>query len=271
MVLRKGAFIAAMAVLACLTVTFAASGSPVTLTELIDMNSVVTVNVSPGSPAGMSSWTVDGQNQLNRQSFWYRLGDTGPERPVESLGVPTVLCQTDRVLMVSYAGQSLTIEFDYMLTGGTPGSRLSDMAQQIRFINSGSSSLQMHFWQYSDFDFEGTPGGDTLWINGNTVNQSGETLIFAETVVTPRPSHFEAALFGDTLARLNDDLPTTLNDVASPQTGNVTWAYQWDFTLPAHGAYIISEDTLIDPVPEPITLVTMSLGLAAVAARLRRR
>jgi hypothetical protein len=268
MVLRKTAFIVAVGMFACLAVTLAAGGTTVTLT---DMNTVVKVDVGPDSPAGMSSWTVDGQNHLNRQWFWYRVGDAGPERPLETLGTPTILCQIDRVLMVSYAGQQLTTEVAYMLTGGTPGSRLSDIAEQIRFVNTGSTSLQMHFWQYSDFDFEGTPEGDTIRINGNTVNQAGESLIVSETVVTPRPSHFEAALFGDTLARLTDGLPTTLNDVAGPLTGNVTWAYEWDFTLPARGTYIISKDKLIDPVPEPATLVTVSLGLAAVVARLRRR
>jgi hypothetical protein len=72
-----------------------------------------------------------------------------------------------------------------------------------------------------------------------------------------------------TLDSLNDGLPTTLNGNLGPMTGEVAWALEWDFTLPAGGSYLISQDKTLTLVPEPVTLALVGLGLAAVFCRRR--
>src|SRR5581483_10531888 len=51
---------------------------------LSDGNSSVTLNLT-GPGAGMDSWMVDGQNQLNLQWFYFRAGSTATAAAVGSL------------------------------------------------------------------------------------------------------------------------------------------------------------------------------------------
>lgn len=51
---------------------------------MADGNSTDTLNLT-GPSAGMTSWTVDGQNQLVDQWFYYRVGSTGTAASVGSL------------------------------------------------------------------------------------------------------------------------------------------------------------------------------------------
>lgn len=51
---------------------------------MADGNSTDTLNLT-GPSAGMTSWTVDGQNQLSDQWFYYRVGNTGTAASVGSL------------------------------------------------------------------------------------------------------------------------------------------------------------------------------------------
>ncbi len=52
---------------------------------LTDNNSVAQIN--PNSQSGMFNWSVDGQNQLNQQWFWYRIGNT-PEQSIDTISAP---------------------------------------------------------------------------------------------------------------------------------------------------------------------------------------
>jgi len=263
---RKGVLAAGLGVLALLASSLTADAVTVTLQE---GNAVV--QIDPHSPAGMFFWTVNGINQLNQQWFWYRVGSSGPEAPLNALAPVTVVQPLPNLVTLTYTSPQVRVEVLYVLTSGVPGSYTADVAETIRFTNRTTSPLDLHFWQYTDFDLEGTPGDDTVTVLGNTVRQTGSTIAIAETIVTPWPTNFEAALHGQTLAKLNDGVASNLNGYAGPLTGNVTWTYQWDFVLPALGSYIISKDKLFEVVPEPLTLVSMGLGVAVVAARARRR
>ena len=78
------------------------------------------------------------------------------------------------------------------------------MGEQISISNLTASPLDFHFFQYADFDLS---AADTvIFTNANTVDQSGGGLRLSETVVTPVPSHREAAFFPITLNKLNDAL-----------------------------------------------------------------
>src|SRR5208337_545666 len=60
------------------------------------------VSIDLGSQAGMYNWTVDGQNQLNQQWFWYRVGSSGPEASIDTIGMPTVQTYGTSILDTTY-------------------------------------------------------------------------------------------------------------------------------------------------------------------------
>jgi hypothetical protein len=245
-----------------------AQASSVTLTS---GNSSATIQAD--STAGMNSWVVDGVNQLYQQWFFFRIGSTGDESGINALSLASVVQPLPNIAIVSYTGQDgLNVAITYTLTGGLGGTATSDIAETIAINNSGRSALDLHFFQYSDFDLNGTPGGDTVQIaNPNSVTQSGENNFMSETVITP-PANFHAVgFYPDLLNLFSDGLPTTLDNSNGPLTGDVSWAFQWDDTLGANGTFIISKDKQIRPVPEPGSMLLLGTGLFGLAGVIRRR
>jgi hypothetical protein len=250
---------------------------------LIDDNSSATFDTA--TPANNFNWQVDGINQLNQQAFWYRIGIAGPEQSVHILPIG-VQGTTDAnfdgnpdTLFVRYLGAGYRIETRYTLDGGSPGSAASDLGEQISIINTGSLPLDFHFFQYADFDVNGTAGGDAVvFTNPNTVRQFEPGFELTETVVTPVPSHREGAFFNATLVKLTNAVPDNLADapplgvVLGP--GDMTWAYQWDFFLPPGDTFQISKDKNLHatpPIPEPATGSLLAVATLLVLARMRKR
>jgi len=243
------------------------------LLSLIDDNSIADFDTA--TPSNNYNWFVDGTDLLAQQAFWYRIGNAGPEQSVHTLPIG-VQGTTDAnfngnpdTLFVRYNGAGFQIDTKYSLDGGLPGSGTSDMGEQISITNLTASPLDFHFFQYADFDLS---AADTvLFTNANAVDQTGGGLRLSETVVTPVPSHREAAFFPVTLNKLNDGLPTTLIDNAGAGPGDVTWAFQWDFLLPGSSTFLISKDKHINNVPEPATCSLLALAAGLLLARFRKR
>jgi hypothetical protein len=254
-----------------------AEGATFTLT---DKNS--TAQIETEAQSGMFNWLVDGQDQVFQQWFWFRVGNTA-EQSIDVLPSNANASNTDfdpgnETLSVQYLGSGFTIEIQYSLLGGSLGSNTADIAETIAITNTSGSALDFHFFQYSDFDLGANASPDTVsLVNANTVSQidSGAGLVFSETVVVPSPTHFELDHFANTRTRLNDGFATILDDDPTSETGDVTWAFQWDATIAASGAgstFIISKDKRLAPVPEPATLAIWgAFGLAGLATARRRK
>lgn len=243
---------------------------------LSDQNSSASINL--GSQAGMFNWTVDGLNQLNQQWFWFGVGNN-PEASIDTIGVPVYSVVGGRFLTTLFTAADFSIQIDYLLTGGNLGSGVSDISESIRIRNLTASPLSFHFFQYSDFDLGG-PGNDVIQLGKNLqgkFNEAAQTdglVGLTETVVTPGANHGESDFFNLTLAKLNDGVASVLNDNLNPVgPGNVTWAFQWDFTLAPNGSFLISKDKYIQiqNVPEPTSSLLFVLFGGLVAQRFYRR
>ena len=256
----------------------AASAGAIQAIQLVDNAS--TVLIDPGSQAGMSQWNVSGVNQLAQQWFWYRVGNTGPESSIYTLGAPFVgLSDTNfdgqpDTAYIRYIGEQLEAELTFTLSGANQGVARSDIAETIKLKNLTGAPLDLHFFQYCNLDLGGTPLDQSLAIvGGNTAQQSDMGYVASETVETPLATHRQADFVPVILAMLNDGLPSTLNDNAGPLgPGDLCWAFQWDATLGAAGSgndlLIISKDKQI--VPEPASMAVLVLGAFTVIRRKRK-
>jgi hypothetical protein len=161
------------------------------------------------------------------------------------------------------------------VTGSPVGGGVSDIEEVIRITNKTSTPMDLHFFEYNNFVL--SDHQDTVAFDGyNHVVQTGPVMGVDElynegdSVVTGRPIH-EASVVPFTLNRLNDPNPTTLNgnDTAGPD--DVSWAFQWNYTTPAGGTMIISKDKNLNIVPEPSSILLLSIFSACLALGWRCR
>jgi len=263
-----------------LLTTFALAGladsSEAQIITMSDANSVVQVNT--GTQQGMFNWSVDGVNQLNQQWFWYRVGAGGPQFSIDTISPAGIAPQNASSVFTTYANAQLSVEVDYTLTGGTAGSGQSGMGESITLLNRSSTSLDLHFFQYANFDLLGNPNGDVVQLGANHFGlyndafQSKGNLAVSETGVVPGANRGEVNFADVTRNNLNTVNGLALNNNAGPfGPTNATWALEWDLTIGPGQSQLISKTLSISIVPEPGVLALVSLGLAAFGLRKRGR
>ena len=241
---------------------------------LEDANSTVAFDLE--SAAGMHSWTIDGVDHMQRQWFWYRLGASGGESSIDTLSLDSFLLTDtnadgrDDTLRATYTSLGVRVDLGFKLTGGEAGSRSASLIEIMGVTNTGPKSIDVHFFEYGDFDLGGDGSDDVVTISGgNSASQQGGGSFVAEAVQTPRPNHYEAGLAPDLLAALQDDTLTTLADLGGPVRGNGAWTFEWDKELQPGDTLLIS--TSKNVIPEPATWALLGLGGILMAFRRRRR
>ena len=251
------------------------TADPSGVVTLTDGGSSATVNL--GSSAGMYNWSVNGQNQLNQQWFWYAIGATAPQS-IDTIGLVSYKTPTPNEVTALYQNAQLALTIDYVLSGGGVGSGSADITESISAVNNSGGNLDFHFYQYSDFNLLGNGSGDSVQLFGmpgswNFVQQTAGSSGIGEAIVAPDANHGEAAYVGQTLAELNGGSPLTLNDNASAGPGDVTWALEWDTTIANGGSFDLTKDKslFIQVVPEPSTVAFIALGLGVWGLARRRR
>ena len=236
---------------------------------LQDANS--TVYITPDSQVGMHSWIVDSTSYDAQQWFWYRIGTTGGESSIDTLGLASVSQTQSNYATFVYGNTNspLIVTLVSNLLGDEPGTGSSDINELIRLKNNTTSSMTLSFFEYNNYILS---ANDTVaFDNLNHVTQYGHSDILQENynsgtgegVVTGAPSH-EAALYPITLNELNDGSPTTFTNINAAGPGNVTWAFEWDVTIAAGKTFTISKDKLLN-VPEPSSIVLLAVFGACLA------
>ena len=234
-------------------------------------NSSLTINTS----SGVSSWLVDGVNQLNQRWFWYRIGNGGPESPIQSINAsPTVTSPIPgRSLDITYANALLSVNVTYSLSGGAVGSDTGTITESVRVKNLTAGNLDLHFFQYADMNLINTAANQTVLFTQDIAGRRIATQSLGTKTVTERVTsganpvaHFQADSTGQILAGLMDGVPTALTDVGSTgPAGDATYAFQWDAVLAPSGqpGESLATSTLITVVPEPSAFGVLS-ALASV-------
>jgi hypothetical protein len=261
---------------AVVTFGLAASISQAATYNQTHKNSTLVVDDSQG----FTSWTIDGVSHLSYQTYFYRIGGTGGESLVQSLGAPTVNifanAASQSVLDLTFTHSLFTVRTVSILQGQTLGTGKANLTESLTVQNTSGAPLDLHFFQYSDFDLGGAFGPQTLQFLPNNLNnqlykvqQTSGTIALNSTISTASfpVDHVEAGLFASTFTSLTDANPTTLNNVTSAGPGDVTYAYQWDVVLAPNESLQISKLTSI--VPEPSSFSLVALAALAWAARKR--
>ncbi len=240
-----------------------------------------TATIDLGSSAGMNNWTVLGQNQLNQQWFWYRT-DGGIAQPINSIGGLTYTTASGgdgiNVINATYQNAQLSVQIQYILSGGGVGSGNADLTETIMAKNLNSSgSLDMNFYEYSNFNLLQS-GNNSVQVFGapgaySYVTQTSGSTALTEAIISPSANYAETANFNQTLNELNTVNGLVLNGNALAGPGNVTWAFQWEQSIAAGDQLNIFKDKSLSiaMVPEPSTVAFIALGAGVLGLALRRK
>ncbi|MGA3284987.1 MAG: PEP-CTERM sorting domain-containing protein [Verrucomicrobiota bacterium] len=230
---------------------------------------------------GISDWTIDGVNQLNRQWFYYSVG-SGLVYSIDTIAlwsVPSTTPGNSPTLTETYANSTISVQTKYTLQSSPSGSGMAKLLDTITVKNTSSSTSVYHFFQFSDFDLGGVSGNQNVQFNSDGAGTAyqvvqtgltGATLVGTVTALSGGssvPPEEQAGYYGTQFGLVNGNPAPTLNNTLTAGPGNVVYAYEWDMTLSPNGVISISE---IQYVPEPSSVALISSGML-VLALLRRR
>ena len=239
--------------------------------SLTDGNSSISLDLS--SSAGMTSWLVNGINQVQQQWFWFRVGNSGPEADISTISAPVITQTLSKQLTVAYdlPGQyGVTVRYD--LSGGSN----PQLSEAITIFNHTAGSLDFHFFQYGQVTLGNSTANQNVALTSDlsgitSVGQYGPGGQSYQEAFVNSASRGEAGLVSDspnTLAKLTDLNPTTLNDNAAAGSNNPTYAVQWDLSINAGASKPIS---IITAIPEPSVFALATLAAIGLFQSKRRK
>lgn len=241
----------------------------------------------------VASWTIGGTQQVGAGiQYFYRIGDAGPELPLNSLtavdygpgGNPLV--GTDDYL-IELVDNAIDPTFLVIVRYGTlGGGGLTSILPVEISVTALQGAMDFHLFEYSDLDLAGTMGDDLVTIVGdNSVTQSDGLVTFEGNSVVNAPDSsmaHDVALFPVLLNALTDGLPTNLAGASVLGPGDLEFAFQWTLALDASDSLtesgivnINKQITLREPVtsviPEPATTALSIMGLMALGGTVMGR
>jgi hypothetical protein len=253
---------------------------------LQDANSTSLFEINGGSNQIQANWFVDGVSQLYEQNFYIDVGATGGAPIALGSIAPNAFNAVDTngsgnvnnlfVRWDDVGGTGVQVGVEFRLTGALAGSGASDVAETITISNFSGQATDLRFFQYVDFDLDGTIGGDTVSSSTDPVQSitQSDVSVLTEAIVTPGPDLYQVGPFStirDAIVNGNN-LTTSPGTQSSYGPGDATWAFQWNvFGLANNDSFQISKDKNIRQAPEPATLGLLGVGLAGLGFAARRR
>lgn len=240
-------------------------------------NSIVNIdpNAGPGMDyaVGMYDWCIDDTDidHLNSQWFWYRIGNQLREYSLNKLSNPNVTWASPNALSIAYQSDIAKITIDYLLQGGLAGSKSASMLETITIKNiSTTDILNIQFFQYNDFDLLNDlndfdyPNNDSGRIVGSDeIVQYDSAIMLREKILQSIPDYWGISSWylNSIFDELEDDNIDKLNNtLAILGPTDISFAWQWDFSIPVGESEQIIKSKSINPIPEPSTNMLLSLG-----------
>jgi hypothetical protein len=249
---------------------FSSQPSAFASSNITNGNSTATFDF--GSSAGMTSWTVDALNQVSQQTFFYRIGNSGPQFDLTQISAtPTITFSGagQKTVNALYANSQYGVKLSYTLAGGTAGSGKSGLNETITLYNYAGGNLDFHFFMYGDYVLGGPAqiGSQNVQM-GTSAGSSTSVQTFGapgnNSVVSLSPaSHTEVAPANQLYNELTTMNDYTLNDSTSGSTGNATWGWEWDYNVTSSQTLSII-DTLAVPEPSSVALMFLAGGILAL-------
>jgi hypothetical protein len=237
--------------------------------------------------SGISQWTIDGVNQLNKQWFYYSVGG-GPVYSIDTIPLISsslVPAGNNPWVTAVYSNSIIKVTTTYTLQSQPNGSGKATLQDAISFQNTSATAQNFRFYQFSDFDLAGIQGSQYLQFAGGNNNlfvQTGwggtslSNIISATWNGQLAATRVQAGISDGTQFGLGNGNPyPTLNNTTLTASGNVCFAYEWDVNLAAAGnsgsSLSLSEIQAVIMVPEPSSLALGASGMFVAALLCRRR
>lgn len=221
-----------------------------------------------------------GGDHLFQNWWWYSTPFTNQELALGNLVNLQVGANSARMTFREDNGPNgpgaLTFDFEYSLHSlGSSG--VLQIGWKIH--NNSNVSVPVRMFSYTDFDLNGSSGGDSGQFMGNGQFRMSDGPVTAGLLASGTGlGAWEQAFFANTRNKLTNNVFDNLsNTAANLGPGDLTHAFMWETELAPNGTEN-GRDQLVgslvkyvdSPVPEPATIAALGVGIAALLRRRRR-
>ena len=207
---------------------------------------------------GNADFRISGTDNLFQCWWWFRVaGDTAES----ALPVPDTQSYVGNVATLTWAdvggrGFSATLVVTLTENGGMTG---ANAVQELLVTNTGGSTLAVEFFNYADFDVNGTAGGDSATLLTDPDHIQITDVDTAE-FRGPAAVEFQVTTWQILRTLLNDALVTDLDGTGLPfGPADYTGAFQWSLGLPPQASDTITSVLSVNEPAVPVELMSFSI------------